>query len=134
MKSQHRPDVVLQTGFSLHPKVMTALQTIQNFLITPVPNDADFANVAAKKIGMVNNGRTTLYLDLFDTFTEYAARGAASVISGTGVANFGGDTTVNNLSAISEYALVGYKGGSELDAGIFYAPYVPILGRKGARA
>jgi len=110
------------------PKVATALQTIQNFVITPVPNDLDFVNVAAKKLGMVNNGRTALYLDLFSTFDDF---NDASVLSGASTsANYGssGKFSAIALSAIgNEFALVGYKGGSELDAGIFYAPYVPIL-------
>jgi hypothetical protein len=117
------------------PKVMTALQTIQNFLITPVPNDADFVNVAAKKIGMVNNGRTALFLDLFNTYGDYCSSGggaSAEAISATitgGPKGMLGLATVTPsvLSAIQDYALVGYKGASELDAGIFYAPYVPIL-------
>lgn len=113
------------------PKVATALQTIQNFLITPVPNDADFANVAAKKIGMVNNGRTALYLDLFNTYNDYAIAATADLISavvtGDGTGLLGSHVTTKALSAISDYALIGYKGASELDAGIFYAPYVPIL-------
>ena len=90
------------------PKVLTALQSITNFLISPVPNDIDFANVAAKKVGFINNGRTAVYLDLFNTISYFAG-----VTGGT--------------TQSYDYCLIGYKGASELDAGIFYAPYVPVL-------
>lgn len=113
------------------PKVVTALKSIQNFIITPVKSQLDWANVAAKKLGMIEEGRVALYLDLFDSFKTMVAVGApgfgtCATVSAVAT-GIGGDVTIAKLSACTEYALIGYKGQSELDAGIFYCPYVPIL-------
>ena len=41
-------------------------------------------------------------------------------------ANLGGATQVGNTSPGNQYYVVGYKGSSPYDAGLFYCPYVPL--------
>jgi hypothetical protein len=41
-------------------------------------------------------------------------------------ANIGGATQAANTSPGNQYYVVGYKGSSPYDAGIFYCPYVPL--------
>jgi hypothetical protein len=41
-------------------------------------------------------------------------------------ANIGGATQVGNTTPGNQYYVVGYKGTSPYDAGIFYCPYVPL--------
>jgi hypothetical protein len=41
-------------------------------------------------------------------------------------ANIGGATQAGNTSPGNQYYVVGYKGSSPYDAGIFYCPYVPL--------
>ena len=41
-------------------------------------------------------------------------------------ANLGGATQVNNTTPGNQYYVVGYKGSSPYDAGLFYCPYVPL--------
>ena len=41
-------------------------------------------------------------------------------------ANLGGATQTANTSPGNQYYVVGYKGSSPYDAGLFYCPYVPL--------
>ena len=41
-------------------------------------------------------------------------------------ANLGGATQTNNTTPGNQYYVVGYKGSSPYDAGLFYCPYVPL--------
>jgi hypothetical protein len=78
------------------PKVATALDTIGNFIISPVGVTPFDFNPGVVKKGSIE-GRIDVYVDNF---------------------------------AVTEFALVGYKGNGASDAGLIYSPYVPIMMQK----
>lgn len=77
-------------------------------------------------------------LSMTDTFVSYAAQGMqngsmntdtnASVFAGI----LGGRFRVFiDQYAVDDYVVVGYKGATEMDAGLYYSPYVPLTPLRG---
>ena len=61
----------------------------------------------------------------FDTNTDISSQAFAGTIKSSNTKVF------VDIYATNDDVLVGYKGSSEIDAGIFYAPYVPLKISKG---
>lgn len=80
--------------------VISALEGLNNFLYSAVPNDVGPVG-GVTRVGTLD-GRFAVYVDTF--FTD----------------------PVNNL----EYVTVGYKGPGNMDTGVVYCPYVPIMMQK----
>jgi hypothetical protein len=74
------------------PGVVAALESLDNFLMSPVSASLNTEVSGVAKVGTL--GRFTLYRDSF---------------------------------AAEDYAVVGYKGPKDNDAGIIYCPYVPVM-------
>jgi hypothetical protein len=74
------------------PGVVAALESLDNFLMSPVSASLNTEVSGVAKVGTL--GRFTLYRDSF---------------------------------AAQDYAVVGYKGPKDNDAGIIYCPYVPVM-------
>jgi hypothetical protein len=74
------------------PGVCAALESLDNFLLSPVSASLNTEVSGVAKVGTL--GRFTLYRDSF---------------------------------AAEDYAVVGYKGPKDNDAGIIYCPYVPVM-------
>lgn len=74
------------------PGVVAALESLDNFLMSPVSASLNTEVSGVSKVGTI--GRFTLYRDSF---------------------------------AAEDYAVVGYKGPKDNDAGIIYCPYVPVM-------
>lgn len=74
------------------PGVVAALESLDNFLMSPVSASLNTEVSGVAKVGTL--GRFTLYRDSF---------------------------------AAQDYAVVGYKGPKDNDAGIVYCPYVPVM-------
>ncbi|MFW6122248.1 MAG: hypothetical protein ACOC80_15300 [Petrotogales bacterium] len=74
------------------PGVVAAIESLDNFLISPVAASLNTEVSGVAKVGTL--GRFTVYRDSF---------------------------------AAEDYAVVGYKGPKDNDAGIIYAPYVPVM-------
>jgi hypothetical protein len=74
------------------PGVVAALESLDNFLLSPVAASLNTEVSGVAKVGTI--GRFTLYRDSF---------------------------------AAQDYAVVGYKGPKDNDAGIIYCPYVPVM-------
>ena len=79
--------------------VATALQNLSNFFYSSVPNDVKQFN-GITYVGTIDN-----QLQVFvDTFAG-----------------------LNEVNTGNDYMLIGYKGASEYDTSIVYAPYMPLL-------
>lgn len=88
------------------PNVLTALRNASNGSFQPAYQGGDFSAQNSLMVGVLN-GQTKVYVDLYDDSGQpLYAQGAA------------GDSTGS--------ILMGYKGASELDSGMVYAPYVNI--------
>jgi len=74
------------------PGVVAALESLDNFLISPVAASLNTEVSGVAKVGTL--GRFTVYRDSF---------------------------------AAQDYAVVGYKGPKDNDAGIIYSPYIPVM-------
>lgn len=74
------------------PGVVAALESLDNFLISPIATSMNTEVSGVSKVGTL--GRFTVYRDSF---------------------------------AAQDYAVVGYKGPKDNDAGIVYCPYVPVM-------
>jgi hypothetical protein len=74
------------------PGVVAAIESLDNFLISPVSASMNTEVSGVAKVGTL--GRFTVYRDSF---------------------------------AAEDYAVVGYKGPKDNDAGIIYCPYVPVM-------
>lgn len=74
------------------PGVVAALESLDNFLLSPVSASLNTEVSGVAKVGTL--GRFTVYRDTF---------------------------------AAQDYAVVGYKGPKDNDAGIVYCPYVPVM-------
>jgi len=74
------------------PGVVAAIESLDNFLISPVAASLSTEVSGVSKVGTL--GRFTVYRDSF---------------------------------AAEDYAVVGYKGPKDNDAGIIYSPYVPVM-------
>jgi hypothetical protein len=74
------------------PGVTAALESLDNFLMSPVSASMNTEVSGVSKVGTL--GRFTIYRDSF---------------------------------ASEDYAVVGYKGPKDNDAGILYCPYVPVM-------
>jgi len=74
------------------PGVVAAIESLDNFLISPVAASLNTEVSGVAKVGTL--GRFTVYRDSF---------------------------------AAEDYAVVGYKGPKDNDAGIVYCPYVPVM-------
>lgn len=82
------------------PNVISALESLNNFMYSPVPNDVGpIAGVTM--VGTLDN-RFKVYVDTFHT------------------------DPVNSL----DYVTVGYKGPSNMDTGVIFCPYIPIMMQK----
>lgn len=74
------------------PGVVAALESLDNFLMSPVAASLNTEVSGVAKVGTL--GRFTIYRDSF---------------------------------AHQDYAVVGYKGPKDNDAGIIYCPYIPVM-------
>ena len=82
------------------PNVISALESLNNFMYSPVPNDVGPIS-GVTMVGTLDN-RFKVYVDTFYT------------------------DPVNNL----DYVTVGYKGPSNMDTGVIFCPYIPIMMQK----
>lgn len=103
------------------PDVSAVLQSLQEFVVMPTQTSVSTSNMATSKVGTLNSGKFTVYVDtrsaVYDT-NDY----------GSGYEDMFDES--NMTPTLPNYCMLGYKGLEAHDAGIIYCPYIPIMMQK----